>query len=349
MDDLQRNFDVLKESIQNKLAEIVHSQEQLEVQSEETLMRIREERRLLDEEKSRMTEVMKFHRSKVKLDVGGCKYTTSLATLTSVPDSMLGAMFSGRFPLEPDEEDGSFFIDRDGHLFKYVLNFMRDPVSFDAPLDQEIARDLLKEAKYFGIPPLCDLLEDPCYMFKKSARYLPFSSAERLDGALDYVGRGERAHEWRNPVEDNKVEVLLSDGDDGGGDPVECICDHDCEGGSVENCYDGVPGETSLCIHFRGHSVLLDHYMLAQEPGDDNYLREWVLEGSRDGITFETISSHIDFAITAESLQAHWPVTPNKPYPFFRLRLLGLSSGAKCNFCITQVELWGWIKNDSKL
>eukprot|EP00959_Pyramimonas_sp_CCMP1952_P166265 3475037-Pyramimonas_sp.AAC.1 len=65
-------------------------------------------------------------------------------------------MFSGRFPLEPDEEDGSFFIDRDGTLFKFVLNFMRDPVNFDAPMDREVARDLLKEAKYFGIVSLCD-------------------------------------------------------------------------------------------------------------------------------------------------------------------------------------------------
>ncbi len=92
MEDLEQKFDVLKEAIQSKLAEIVHSKEQLEQQSEETLTRIREERRLLEEDKSRMTEVMKFHKSKVKLDVGGCKYTTSLATLTSVPDSMLGAL-----------------------------------------------------------------------------------------------------------------------------------------------------------------------------------------------------------------------------------------------------------------
>ena len=94
MEDLEQKFDVLKEAIQSKLAEIVHSKEQLEQQSEETLTRIREERRLLEEDKSRMTEVMKFRKSKVKLDVGGCKYTTSLATLTSVPDSMLGAWAS---------------------------------------------------------------------------------------------------------------------------------------------------------------------------------------------------------------------------------------------------------------
>ena len=83
-------------------------------------------------------------------------------------------------------------------------------------------------------------------------------------------------------------------------------------------------------------------------PGDDNYLREWVLEGSRDGVLFELISNHIDFAITAESLRAHWPVAPERPYAYFRIRLNGLSSGARCNFCITQIELWGWIASDNK-
>jgi hypothetical protein len=53
--------------------------------------------------------------------------------------------------LEADESDGSFFVDRDGSLFKHVLNYMRDPVSFDAPMDREVARDLMREAKYFGL------------------------------------------------------------------------------------------------------------------------------------------------------------------------------------------------------
>ena len=37
---------------------------------------------------------------------------------------MLQAMFSGRFDTKPSE-DGSFFIDRDGTHFRYILNYLR--------------------------------------------------------------------------------------------------------------------------------------------------------------------------------------------------------------------------------
>ena len=54
----------------------------------------------------------------IRLDVGGKIYKTTLDTLRKDPDSMLYAMFSGRFELKADERDGTYFIDRDGKLFR---------------------------------------------------------------------------------------------------------------------------------------------------------------------------------------------------------------------------------------
>ena len=54
----------------------------------------------------------------IKLNVGGKIYQTTLDTLRKDPDSMLCVMFSGRFELKPDEQDGAYFIDRDGKLFR---------------------------------------------------------------------------------------------------------------------------------------------------------------------------------------------------------------------------------------
>ena len=62
--------------------------------------------------------------SKVKLNIGGIRYETSVTTLVKDGQSMLAAMFSGLYPLSPDPDDGSIFIDRDGTHFRYILKYV---------------------------------------------------------------------------------------------------------------------------------------------------------------------------------------------------------------------------------
>lgn len=83
----------------------------------------------------------------VTLNVGGHMYTTSLTTLTRYPDSMLGAMFRGDFPTARDSQ-GNYFIDRDGPLFRYVLNFLRTS-ELTLPLDFKEFDLLRKEADFY--------------------------------------------------------------------------------------------------------------------------------------------------------------------------------------------------------
>ena len=66
--------------------------------------------------------------STIKLNVGGQYFTTTLQTLTKDKGSMLHAMFSSRFDSKP-AEDGSYFIDRDGTHFRYILNYSSNRVS----------------------------------------------------------------------------------------------------------------------------------------------------------------------------------------------------------------------------
>jgi hypothetical protein len=54
----------------------------------------------------------------IRLNVGGQIFKTSIETLVKDPDSMLAAMFSERFDVKPDEEDGAYFVDRDGTHFR---------------------------------------------------------------------------------------------------------------------------------------------------------------------------------------------------------------------------------------
>ena len=91
---------------------------------EEGRAKVEAERRDWEEEKERVKQTKVFGKV-ITLNVGGTRYTATLSTLTKYSDSKLAAMFSGRHDL-PQQEDGSYFIDRDGEVFKYILMYLRD-------------------------------------------------------------------------------------------------------------------------------------------------------------------------------------------------------------------------------
>ncbi|TNN06685.1 BTB/POZ domain-containing protein [Schistosoma japonicum] len=101
----------------------------------------------------------------VHIDVGGTLYTSSLKALTKYPNSILGKMFNGTIPIVLDTMKQHYFIDRDGILFRHVLNFLRtNKVYLDSnftELDQ-----LVEEANFYGLDEMLriahrNLRQDP--------------------------------------------------------------------------------------------------------------------------------------------------------------------------------------------
>lgn len=85
----------------------------------------------------------------VELNVGGQLYTTSLPTLLKDPDSLLSAMFSGKQKI-PRDSRGRFFIDRDGILFRYILDYLRNS-KLALPENFSEKDRLYIEAEYFRL------------------------------------------------------------------------------------------------------------------------------------------------------------------------------------------------------
>ena len=70
---------------------------------------------------------------------------------------MLHAMFSGRFDTKPSE-DGSYFIDRDGTHFRYILNYLRTG-QLTVPKDEIIREELLAEAEFYQVQGMIEALK----------------------------------------------------------------------------------------------------------------------------------------------------------------------------------------------
>ena len=120
---------------------------------------VEEEKRDWEIEKNRVKATKTFEKI-VTLNVGGSKYTTTLSTLTKYPDSMLGAMFSGRHALV-QQEDGSYFIDRDGETFSYILSYLRDSnivLALVPTFARELRLRLEYEARFYQLQELEDTL-----------------------------------------------------------------------------------------------------------------------------------------------------------------------------------------------
>ena len=75
---------------------------------------------------------------------------------------MLHAMFSGRFDTKPSE-DGSYFIDRDGTHFRYILNYLRTG-QLIVPKDETIREELLAEAEFYQVEGIIKTLKVSCFM-----------------------------------------------------------------------------------------------------------------------------------------------------------------------------------------
>lgn len=97
----------------------------------------------------------------VELNVGGVHYTTTRKTITSDKNSRLSEWFdvnnSSSASLLKDSK-GRYFLDRDGVLFRFVLDYLRDDV-IQLPDGFREKHRLLKEAEYLKLSGLVKCIQ----------------------------------------------------------------------------------------------------------------------------------------------------------------------------------------------
>jgi hypothetical protein len=109
-------------------------------------------------------------KEQVRVTVGGQVFQASRATLTEgdAAHSMLGALYSGRWEHEMTSagasnskvsSEGGVSIDRSPVLFTYVLQWLRSGSAECLPDSADLRRGLLREAEYYILPGLVDILK----------------------------------------------------------------------------------------------------------------------------------------------------------------------------------------------
>lgn len=92
----------------------------------------------------------------IELNVGGVHYTTTKKTLTSDKSSRLAEFFGD--DNQSKDAEGRIFIDRDGILFRYILDYLRDD-EIQFPDGFREKRRLIKEAEYFKLGSLIESMQ----------------------------------------------------------------------------------------------------------------------------------------------------------------------------------------------
>ncbi|RUS34347.1 BTB/POZ protein [Jimgerdemannia flammicorona] len=84
-----------------------------------------------------------FHPDRIVFDVGGKRYKTTRATINVYPETLLARLVS-----EPNPNFQEIFIDRNGELFQYVLNFYRNQGTLHVPA--QVHYSVAQELVYYG-------------------------------------------------------------------------------------------------------------------------------------------------------------------------------------------------------
>ena len=88
----------------------------------------------------------------IKLNVGGVLFDTTRSTLAQC--QYFEPALEGRLRHGTVDDQGRWFIDRDGQLFQHLLNYMRTRQRPTQKVVQEMRDQLLAECDFFGIDAL---------------------------------------------------------------------------------------------------------------------------------------------------------------------------------------------------
>ena len=148
------------------------------------ISRIKRSRLAVDRLKKKVEDSV--HDEIIKLDVGGDIFPVAKETLLKIETTYFSGRFGGNFISGLDEDDGTYFIERDSHVFHHVLEILRgEPIPMDL-LTKSEKEDLQDELDYYHIPNNA---------VKEPKEYESYASTKFIPGPNYTLSNGNKAVE----------------------------------------------------------------------------------------------------------------------------------------------------------
>lgn len=169
------------------------------------------------------------------------------------------------------------------------------------------------------------------------------------NGVIHFLGSSYGREDWVNPVLARKVQVKASSPPARHTDGRAVV-----SGQFVRTSYAGpqfiagTPTTWWMVDLGPQHRLICNYYTMRQD-GSQDFVRNWVMQGSPDGADWSNLRHHVsDTAIKLPGQYASWSVTgpaATIPYRFFRVLLTGPTTSLTSphNFCMSYIELYGYL------
>ena len=142
------------------------------------------------------SDTSKANSGLVKLNVGGTIYTATKSVLSKAP--YFAGMLAGTIPATMDE-NGAYYVDRNGKCFKYVLDFLRSDY---VRIPSELVPLFQVEANFFLIDIKSSVKQKTKQKKILSSLLIVTSVGELVeDGVYDY-------HSMRNVTDSSHLRVV---------------------------------------------------------------------------------------------------------------------------------------------
>jgi hypothetical protein len=218
-----------------------------------TSKKIKEEIKSLEKEKEELSKQV-FHVDEIlELNVGGVVYTTTRTTLMKQKGTLLCSLSSGKYNIMRDEQ-GRYFIDRDGNIFRYILNFLRS--GYIGDLSRKELMLLRPEAEFYSIRSLLTIIDNKLKEhFNSKFAVLRYNENSNVNH-LSWQGKTEPCKLTKTLNLYKCIDEVLTEVDNRGWELLQMSGDGGAEGGWM--------------YVFRKKPPV-DHYLKLKFPYDDDH------------------------------------------------------------------------------